>query len=214
MNDFQSAFASMPVIGIVRGSGKDSVLPAVNAAFDGGVRCVEITLNTPDALELIAAAAREQRPHTFIGAGTVLTGASCEDAINAGARFIVAPTTLKNVMTVCKRRSIPVFPGALTPSEVYAAWEAGASMVKVFPVSAMGGPSYIKALRGPFKSIPLCACGGVTLENLAAYYTAGANGIAIGGGIFKADWIQSANYSKIREKAQKFVAAIKRIRSR
>lgn len=207
MNDFHSAFAATPIIGILRGIHKDVMLATVNAAFDGGLRCIEITMNTPDAVDLIAMADREKRPGTFIGAGTVVTGASCEEAIQAGAKFIVAPTVQTEVVDICKRRSIPVFPGALTPSEVYAAWKAGAYMVKVFPVSAMGGPSYIRELRGPFESVPLLACGGVTLDNLNEYFAAGAHGIAIGARVFNLQVIKAGNFRKIREAIAALVQA-------
>lgn len=209
MTDFPSAFSSVPIVGILRGVPKRSVLSVVNASFDGGLKCIEITLNTPGAPDLIAMAVKERRPDVFIGAGTVLTREACEQAIDAGARFIVAPNTNADVIAVCKKRSIPVFPGALTPTEIFSAWNAGAFMVKVFPVSTLGGPAYIKELRGPFGSGGILACGGVTLENLHAYFAAGANGIAIGGGIFKAEWMEG-DFGKIREKAREFADAVNR----
>lgn len=211
MNDFNSALASVPIIGIIRGIGKDHILDTVNAACDGGLKCIEITLNTPNALELIAMVARRNYQGTFIGAGTVLSGVSCEQAIGAGAEFIVAPNMSMEVVSACKRKSVPFFPGALTPSEVFTAWQSGACMVKVFPVSAMGGPSYIKELRGPFESAPLLACGGVTAENLRDYFAAGVSGIAIGGKVFNNEWIRSGAFAKVRDQVHDYVMAVGKV---
>jgi len=211
-NDFQKAFDAVPIIGILRGIKKEFLLPTVNAAFDAGLRCVEITMNTADAVDLIAAAAASKRPGTFIGAGTVISGEMCADALAAGARFIVAPVTQDAVITLCKKNGVSVFPGALTPTEVFRAWELGATMVKVFPVSLAGGPKYIKELRGPFDAIPLLACGGVTLENLGDYFKAGASAIAIGASVFRPEWIKAGEFLKIRELTEEYVGAVKAIK--
>jgi 2-dehydro-3-deoxyphosphogluconate aldolase/(4S)-4-hydroxy-2-oxoglutarate aldolase len=208
MKTFDAYFSDVPVIGILRGIPADALEPVIDAAVDGGLTCIEITLNTPGALELIKRAADRCGPRTCVGAGTVLTAENCGQAVDAGASFIVAPNTNASVMKVCRERSVPAIPGALTPTEVQAAWEAGAFMVKVFPVSLLGGPAYIKELRGPFDATRLLACGGVTLENLDRYFSAGADGIAIGGSVFRADAVARKAFGDIREEIRRFVEAV------
>jgi 2-dehydro-3-deoxyphosphogluconate aldolase/(4S)-4-hydroxy-2-oxoglutarate aldolase len=208
MNTFSASFSEVPIIGILRGVGPKAVVPVIDAAIEGGLTCIEITLNTPSAIDLISLAAEKCGSRICLGAGTVLTPDACARAIDAGARFIVAPDTSKALIETCAARSTPVIPGALTPTEIHAAWKAGAYMVKVFPVSSLGGPSYIKELRGPFDSIRLLACGGVTLKNLGDYFAAGADGIAFGGSVFGGDCIAKKEYGKISETVRRFVDAV------
>jgi 2-dehydro-3-deoxyphosphogluconate aldolase/(4S)-4-hydroxy-2-oxoglutarate aldolase len=210
MNSFTESFNKVPIIGILRGIVADRVVPVIDAAVEGGLTCIEITLNTPDALDLIAAASGRCGSKVCLGAGTVLTAEDAEKAIDAGAQFIVAPNTNRKVIDVCKKRSVAAVPGALTPTEVRAASEAGADLVKVFPVSALGGPSYIRELRGPFNDTPLLACGGVTLENLEDFMNAGASGIALGARVFRVEYIARKEYEKISEEIRNFVKAMAR----
>jgi 2-dehydro-3-deoxyphosphogluconate aldolase / (4S)-4-hydroxy-2-oxoglutarate aldolase len=205
MTDFLSALSATPVIGILRGVPGDKISSVINAAFDAGLTCVEITLNTPGAFDQIATVAKNHRPGTFIGAGTVLSAEACGHALEAGARFIVAPNTSVEVVSVCREKAIPVFPGALTPTEVYSAWQSGAAMVKVFPVSALGGPAYIKELRGPFDEVKLLACGGVNLENIHEFFNAGADAVAIGASVFKKEWIERNEFGNIGELVGRYV---------
>ena len=201
-------FQELPIIGIIRGIKPGHLQPAIEAAVAGGLRTIEITMNTPGAAALIGEAVRLFSDKAWIGAGTVLDKESLAQALKAGAGYIVAPHTNREVIDICRKKKIPVFPGALTPTEIFFAWATGATMVKVFPVSSMGGVSYIKELRGPFDNIKLLACGGVTLENLTEYFAAGADAIAIGSRIFKKDWIESGNYELVQAAADKFVKLV------
>ncbi len=158
-------FRRSPLLGIVRGVAFDAVAPLVEAAVAGGLESLEITMNTTDAARLIERACRTADGRLAIGAGTVLDLADLESALSAGASFVVSPTLVRPVVEACVARGIPVFPGALTPQEIQTAWQAGASMVKVFPAKAFG-PGYFREIKGPFERIPLLACGGISPENL------------------------------------------------
>ncbi len=191
-------------IGIARGISEGSLIPAFEAAIKGGFNLLEVTMNTPDAEKLIASAVMNLKNKASIGAGTVTTMRQLKGALDAGAGFIVSPVADLKIIRYCVKRKIPVYPGALTPAEILRAWEAGASMVKVFPVASMGGPDYIGELKGPFQQIRLLACGGVTPENLPEYIANGVDGIAIGSRLFKSEWLDKRQYEKITETALKY----------
>jgi len=189
------------ILGIIRGANKDNIIPVIEAAISGGIKHIEITLNSPDALEQIKIASRKYE----VGAGTVLSVKDAESAVKAGAKFIVSPIADPEMIKFCQKNKLPVYPGALTPTEVYRAWELGATMVKVFPVKSVGGPDYIKELKGPFYDIKLLACGGVNKENIKAYFAAGADAVAVGGSIFSRDLMNSGNFSEIEKKVRELV---------
>lgn len=197
-------------IGIARGISEEDLIPAFEACAKGGFTCLEVTMNTQNALRLIRKAAdhfaqkRACDTKVFIGAGTVTTFKEMKCALNAGAEFIVSPNTDVKIIRYCAKYGIPVFPGALTPTEIFQAWEAGASMVKIFPVAAMGGASYVKHIKAPFDKIKILASGGVTPENLADYVKNGTDAIAIGSQLFNTEWLKRKEYGKITEAAMRF----------
>jgi 2-dehydro-3-deoxyphosphogluconate aldolase/(4S)-4-hydroxy-2-oxoglutarate aldolase len=191
-------------IGIARGISGEFLIPAFEAAIEGGFNHLEVTMNTPEAEKLIKLAAKNLKNKASIGAGTVTTMKQLKGALDAGAEFIVSPVADLKIIRYCVKRNIPVFPGALTPAEILRAWEAGASMVKVFPIASMGGPDYVRELKGPFQQIKLLACGGVTPENLNEYTENGVDGIAIGSRLFKSEWLEKRQYEKITETALKY----------
>jgi len=131
---------------------------------------------------------------------------SLEIAMDAGATFIVTPVLVEDVMKHCVKNKIPVFPGALTPKEIYDAWNAGATMVKVFPAGVFG-PEYFKEIKGPFNDIELLACGGVTPSNMKEYFSSGASAVSFGAGVFKKEWILDKNFKNIEEAIKKYVTA-------
>ena len=192
------------LLGIIRGATTDNIIPVIEAAIAGGIKELEITLNSPGALEQIALAAKRFP----VGAGTVLNLNEAKAAIAAGAKFIVSPITDPDTIAFCRKKGIPIYPGALTPNEVYCAWELGATMVKVFPIKAVGGPDYIKELKGPFNEIKLLACGGVTPQNIKQYFTAGAAAVAVGSSVFNKELMASGQYAVIEQKIKELVAAI------
>jgi 2-dehydro-3-deoxyphosphogluconate aldolase/(4S)-4-hydroxy-2-oxoglutarate aldolase len=172
-----------PVIGILRGISADFFGPLMDAAFQAGLQAIEVTLNTPQA-ETMIAAQRSRVPHgRLLGMGTVCDLDMAKRAVDAGAMFLVTPNTDSEVIDFAVARNIPIVAGAFTPTEVHAAWAAGADMIKVFPCTQLG-PQYIRELLGPFDRIPLVAVGGVTRENAGAYLKAGARAVGVGSSLF------------------------------
>ena len=142
------------------------------------------------------------------GAGTVLSMYALKAALDAGATFIVMPTLIEDVAEYCVKNDIPVFPGALTPQEVFTAWQAGATMVKVFP-SNLFGPRYFRVLKGPFNDIQLMAVGGIRTENVEEYFAFGADGVAVGASIFRNNLIESGNFAEIQHNLSAVVGGVK-----
>lgn len=199
-------FRRLPVLGILRGADLEIIDDLVEAVIGAGLRSLEITMNTAGAPQLIQRTAALAGNRLAVGAGTVLTLADLAAACDAGATFAVMPTTLPDVVAECVRRAIPAFPGALTPQEIHTAWRAGAAMVKVFPARAFG-PWYFKEIAGPFRDIPLLACGGVDPTNLADYFDCGAAAVAFGGGVFRPEWLAARDFDRIAAAAAAMVAA-------
>ena len=203
---------STGVIAILRAKSSEQLLRAAEALHAGGISAIEVALTTPGALEVIAqAAARFQGSGVAFGAGTVLDAHSARNAIQAGAQFIVAPNFKPVVIKVCRRYAVPVLPGAYTPTEIVAAWEAGADMVKVFPAS-VGGPGFIQALKSPLPQVALVPVGGVTLENAAAFIRAGASAIGVGSELVDAKTLASQAWDALAERAGRFITEVQRAR--
>ncbi len=206
--NFKEAFAKNPIIGVLRGIERKNCTDTMEAAIKGGITCIEITMNTPDALSLINLASVYFKGKCCIGAGTVLTKEQCEKSQDAGAQFIVTPNTQREIIDYCKTADLSIIAGAFTPTEVCDAWKYGATLVKVFPVGCIGGHEYIRELRGPFDKIPLVAFGGVTVDKVDDYFRAGVNGIGLGNRLFNPEWIKEENYHKIRECAETFTKSV------
>ncbi|MBU9888935.1 MAG: bifunctional 4-hydroxy-2-oxoglutarate aldolase/2-dehydro-3-deoxy-phosphogluconate aldolase [Candidatus Omnitrophica bacterium] len=191
-------FREIPILGILRGVSQDALEPLLDAVVESGLKTVEFAMNSSGAAGLIKKAVSRYGKRLTIGAGTVMSLRDLKTALQAGATFAVSPVVVDPVVRYCARRKIPVFPGALTPSEVYHAWRAGATMVKVFPARCFG-PDYFRDLAGPFPQIELLACSGVTPENLGVYFKSGASAIAVGAGVFRKDWIAARKFHLIRD---------------
>ena len=200
-------FRKKPVLGILRGIRPADLDPLFETVAASGLEAIEITLNTPGACGLIKAASKRYGTRLTIGAGTVLSMKDLHAALRAGASFIVSPVLIQPVVQYCAKRKIPVFPGALIPSDIYAAWQAGATMVKVFPASCFG-PDYFKELKGPFREIELLACSGVTPENAPDYFKNGASAIAIGGSVFRKEWITAKKFHLIHKKIKEYLKVL------
>lgn len=197
-------FRKKPVLGILRGIPQASLKPLLDAIVASGLETIEFAMNTKGAAGLIEKAVRLYGKKLMIGAGTVLSMADLKAALKAGATFIVSPVVVKPVIQYCKKHKTPVFPGALAPQDIYEAWQAGATMVKVFPARCFG-PDYFKELKGPFPQIELLACSGVTPENTKDYFENGASAIGIGGSVFRKDWIAAGKFSLIRQRIQEYL---------
>ena len=189
-------FKKQPVMGIVRGLELEQVEPLVEAVISSGLKTLEITMNTPAAARIIRKAGEVAGERLTLGAGTVLDTESLKSALDSGATFMVMPVLIQEVLAYCLKHKIPAFPGALTPQEIYQAWKAGATMVKVFPAKFFG-PEYFRELKGPFNDIELLACAGVTPQNMREYFAHGASAIAFGAGVFKKEWLSKQDYPAI-----------------
>lgn len=201
MSLLPEALRTNPFVGIARGLPVAQVAACTRMCITTGLTCIEVPLNTPGADQALAALAQEcHNIKVMVGAGTVRTQDDLATALASGAQFIVSPNTNADVIQECVARNIPCFPGALTPTEIEIAHRLGATAVKVFPVGALGGVSYIKELRGPFRDIPLLACGGVSTANAAAYLEAGCDLLAFGGSIFAPEAMQQGQWDIIGEK--------------
>lgn len=201
-NSFLENLRANPFVGILRGLPLAQVKNCAKACVDAGLTCIEIPLNTPGAAQVLTALKTECLTlGIIVGAGTVRTDADLAQAIKAGADFIVSPNTMESVIQTCVARGLPCFPGALTPTEIQHAYALGATAVKVFPIGAMGGVAYVKELRGPFRDIPLLACGGVSESNAAAYLQAGCDLLAFGGSIFQSGLMEAGQWDAIAENA-------------
>ncbi len=206
-----SKFKELPILGILRGITAEDIAPIAETCVSAGLQTIEITMNTGGAPDLIRKMVRESNGRLTVGAGTVLSVEDVKTALDAGATFIVSPVLVRDVVSFCKNKNIPVFPGALTPQEIYEAWEAGATMVKVFP-SGFFGPTYFNEIRGPFDRIELPACGGVTAENVSDFFRYGASAVAFGGSIFKKEWLAAKKFDVIEREIKKLVDAVRGVR--
>jgi 2-dehydro-3-deoxyphosphogluconate aldolase/(4S)-4-hydroxy-2-oxoglutarate aldolase len=203
-----ASFKKKPILGILRGVKSDCMEPLVETVISSGLEAIEITMNTASAPELIRKAKQVSLDRLTIGAGTVLSIDSLKLALESGATFIVTPVLVKDVVEYCVKSKIPVFPGALTPLEIYQAWEAGATMVKVFPAKLFG-PQYFREIKGPFNDIELLACSGVTPQNMQEYFASGASAVSFGASVFKKEWLAAKDFKAIGQAVKKYIDAWK-----
>ncbi len=194
-----------PVIGILRGVDQAFFGELLPVAFIAGLTAIEVTMNTEGAAAMI----REYRPAVppgrWLGMGTIRNLEEARQAVEAGAMFLVTPNCDPAVIAYANSEQVPIVAGALTPTEVYAAWAAGADMVKVFPCGSLGGPQYIRDLRGPFDRLPLAAVGGVTLHNLAEYFAAGANAVGVATSLFGGKALREKNLQELGQNVKNFM---------
>jgi 2-dehydro-3-deoxyphosphogluconate aldolase/(4S)-4-hydroxy-2-oxoglutarate aldolase len=200
------------IIAIVRFDRSDELVKVARAIVEGGVRVIEFTMTTPDALKTIEASARELGQGVLLGAGTVLDPETARAAILAGAEFVVAPTLNRAVIELCHRYDKVAIPGAYTPTEILNAWEWGADFVKVFPAE-IGGPAYLKAVKAPLPQVRLIPVGGVSLENTADFIKAGAAAVAVGSNLVDKKAVSAGRFGDLTEMARRFRDAIQGARS-
>ncbi len=195
-------------MGILRGIEASAIEPLVEAVISSGLVTIEITMNTENAPSLIEKTVKLAGNRLMVGAGTVLNLDSLKLALDSGATFIVSPTLVPEVMSYCVKHKIPVFPGALTPQEIYNAWSSGATMVKVFPAKFFG-PEYFREIKGPFSKIELLACAGVTAANMKDYFAAGADAVSFGASVFKKEWLAKKDFKAIAAAIREYVEGYK-----
>jgi 2-dehydro-3-deoxyphosphogluconate aldolase/(4S)-4-hydroxy-2-oxoglutarate aldolase len=200
------------LVPVVRAQSAEEAIQAIDAIRAGGIDVLEVTMTVPDAIPLIAQVAKRFGQDAVIGAGTVLDAETARACILAGAQFVVTPTLKAETIACCRRYSVPVLPGALTPTEVLTAWEAGADMVKVFPCSAVGGASYIKALKAPLPQVELVPTGGVNLETAAEFIKAGSTALGLGSDLVDLKALREGNAALVTERARKLVGIVQAAR--
>jgi len=193
------------VVAIMRAKSSNQLLAAAEAIMNGGVNVIEVTMTTPNALNVIQEATSKFSNNILFGAGSVLDAETAQAAILAGAQFIVTPTLNRKTIKLCRRYSVPIIPGAYTPTEILTAWEAGACSVKVFPAS-LGGPAYIKAIKAPLPQISLTAVGGVNVENTADFFRCGVDVVGVGSELVNQKLLDEGNLKEITRRAEMFRA--------
>lgn len=189
------------IIAIIRGVQKQHIHQVAEALLTGGITVMEVTLNTAGAPDMIRELQQQIGDRMFIGAGTVLDLDDAKTALQAGASFIVTPNTDEDVIRYCADAGVPIYPGAMTPSEIVRAWKAGATAVKIFP-SASLGIGYLKELQGPLSHIPMIAVGGVSADNIQEFIRIGCHGVGIGGSVINLQQIEAGNFEWLTDKAR------------
>jgi 2-dehydro-3-deoxyphosphogluconate aldolase/(4S)-4-hydroxy-2-oxoglutarate aldolase len=201
------------IVPVVRAASAESAVKAVEAIYNGGIRAAEITMTVPGAIKALEKAADAFGDKLVLGAGTVLDPETARACMLAGAEFFVSPNLRLSTIEMAKRYSKVVMPGALTPTEVLTAWEAGADIVKVFPCGNVGGAKYIKALKAPYPQIDLIPTGGVNLETAGEFLKAGACAVAVGAELVDAKSIQEGRLEVVADRARQYLAVIAKARA-
>ena len=201
------------IVPVIRTNSAESAVKAVDALYRGGIRAAEITMTVPGALRALEKVADAFGDKLVLGAGTVLDPETARACMLAGAEFFVTPNLRPSTIEMARRYSKVIMPGALTPTEVLTAWEAGADIVKIFPAGSVGGPKYIKALKGPFPHIEMVPTGGVNLETTGEVLKAGACAVAVGGELVDPKSVKEDRYDLIEGKAKQYLEAIAKARA-
>ena len=213
--DREHVRARIEEIGIIPGvrvSNADYARYAAETLHHAGIPIAEITMTVPNAMDIISQLAREF-PRMVVGAGTVLDAETANHCVDAGARFLTSPGLVMEVVEVALKHNVVVFPGALTPSEVIAAWKSGADFVKIFPCSQVGGPAYLRSLKQPLPELPLIASGGVNQQSAASFILAGASALGIGQELIPHEALQHRHEEQIHELSRRFLHIVKTARA-
>jgi 2-dehydro-3-deoxyphosphogluconate aldolase/(4S)-4-hydroxy-2-oxoglutarate aldolase len=208
-----SFITEVGIVPVVRTASAESAVRAVEAIYSGGIRAAEITMTVPGAIRALEKVADQFGDKLVLGAGTVLDPETARVCMLAGAEFFVTPSLKVATIEVAKRYSKVICPGAMTPTEVLTAWEAGADVVKIFPAGNVGGPKYIKALKGPFPQIEMIPTGGVNLETAGEFLKAGACAVAVGGELVDGKSIKDGRYDVIEQRARQYLEIIGKARA-
>ena len=199
------------VVAVVRAESGESLVKVVRALAEGGVTAAEITFTVPDAIDVIRRVRQEVGDAIVLGAGTVLDAETARVALLAGAEYLVSPVVNVDVIRLCRRYDKAIMPGAFTPTEVLTAWEAGADVVKIFPAD-VGGPAYLKALRGPLPQVRVMPTGGVDLDTAESFLKAGACCLGVGGSLVEPKAVAAGDFARIRDLAGQYAAIVRRFR--
>jgi 2-dehydro-3-deoxyphosphogluconate aldolase/(4S)-4-hydroxy-2-oxoglutarate aldolase len=208
-----SAITEIGIVPIVRTDSAEGAIKAIEAVYRGGIRAAEITMTVPGAIKVLEKLADQFGDQIILGAGTVLDPETARACMLAGAQFFVTPALKLSTIEMAHRYSKPIMPGALTPTEVLTAWEAGADAVKIFPCGNVGGAKYIKALKAPFPQIEMVPTGGVNLETCGDFLKAGACAVGVGAELIDAANIKAGRFEIFEERARQFLAAVAKARA-
>jgi 2-dehydro-3-deoxyphosphogluconate aldolase / (4S)-4-hydroxy-2-oxoglutarate aldolase len=212
-HDVLDVIRKVGIIPVIRAASAADAILAAEAMKEGGIPVVEITMTVPGAIEVIRKVSQEFASDVLIGAGTVTTAAQAADCLEAGAEFLVSPGLCISVLRVAQSKNKLALPGALTPSELIVAMEAGAHAIKIFPCGSVGGPKYLKALRGPFPNAALIPTGGVNAGNAAQYFESGAFAIGVGGELVNAAALRAGRKQEVADAARELVAVVQAART-
>ena len=207
-SDILQEIKRIAIVPVVRTKDAESAVRAVEAISEGGIPCAEITMTVAGAIKALERVADRFGDKLLLGAGTVLDPETARACMLAGANFFVTPALNVATIEVAKRYSKPIFPGALTPTEVLTAWQAGADGIKVFPCSAVGGPKYIKALKGPFPDIEFVPTGGVNLDTITGFLEAGCCAVGVGSDLVDGKTVEEGRYEVFTERARQMRAKV------
>jgi 2-dehydro-3-deoxyphosphogluconate aldolase/(4S)-4-hydroxy-2-oxoglutarate aldolase len=211
--DVRWRISSVGIVPVIRASTAKKAFMAVDALRDGGIPVVEVTLTVPGAEDVIESLRKDSSADLLVGAGTVTDVAGARRCLEAGAQFIVSPGLDIETLAFVTSQNTLMIAGALTPSEVLAARKAGADVVKIFPCSAVGGPSYIKSLRGPFPNVPFIPTGGVNLKTAADFIRAGSEALGIGGELVSPSALEAGRPQEITALARQFMEIVSEARA-
>lgn len=201
------------LVPVVRASSANEAIAVIEAIKEGGVTVLEITMTVPNAVDVIKEVSSKYGNEVLVGAGTVLDSETARTCILAGAKFVVSPALNVETIAMCRRYSIAVMPGALTPTEVVTAWTAGADFVKIFPASAMGGASYIKNLKAPLPQIEMIPTGGVSLTTATDFIKAGSSALGVGTDLVDVKALREGQANLITERAKQFLEIVREARA-
>jgi 2-dehydro-3-deoxyphosphogluconate aldolase / (4S)-4-hydroxy-2-oxoglutarate aldolase len=210
--DVFNRMVSEGLIPVIRVASAAEAIDVADAIKEGGVTLIEITMSVPGAIDAIKELTKKYKDDIIMGAGTILDPETGRAVLLAGAQFLVTPTLNLDLIQLAHRYSAVIVPGAATPTEILTAWNAGADMVKVFPAGQLGGPEYIKALRGPLPQILYVPTGGVNLQNAGAFIKAGATALGVGGELVDKKAVKEKRFNIITENTRAFIKAIKEAR--
>jgi 2-dehydro-3-deoxyphosphogluconate aldolase/(4S)-4-hydroxy-2-oxoglutarate aldolase len=205
MSDLLRVLKEEKIVAIIRGAAPQHIDATADALVNGGIRLLEVTLNTENALQAISRWRERFAGQVYLGAGTVLDVDMAQQSLDAGAQFLISPNLDEDVVRLGKDNGVDVWPGVMTPTEIVRAWKAGANAVKVFP-SATLGPKYFKEVRGPLSQIPFIATGGINLENMMGFLRAGAVAVGVGGSLVDKNLIESGRFGELTELTRRYVA--------
>lgn len=210
-NEITALIEQLGVVAIIRVQDPGAVRGVVEALFEGGVRALEVTMTVPRAIELIAELAPTIPSDFLLGAGTLLDADTTKRAVDAGAQFIVSPVFRPAVIAAAHERGVPVMPGCFTATEILAAWDAGADIVKVFPATSVG-PSYLKDIHGPLPQVKLMPTGGVSIDNVGDWLRSGAAAVGVGSALLDVKAIAAGNFAPVTANARRMMANVQAAR--